>query len=390
MRIPFRVFVPNLLLIGGIAGLIAGGFWITVAGVAVVLFGTLVDELVGDSLREFGPGTHAVYTVNLFATVPLFVVMTILFAQQFSDRDALGAVALFASWGIDLGGGPALMGPGPAIAATIMVGIFYAIGAFVVAHELIHWRENPAALIAGRFLLGFTFFTSFSISHLHCHHRLVGTWEDPTTARRNETFAAFFLRSIVGYYAAGYRHEAKRLRRRGHSWLSWRNVALRGELWCVAIVAAVAFIGGPPAVVAFLAAAFIGRVIVEAINYVQHFGLVRVEGATIEARHSWDCHRAISGAVLYNLTRHADHHRANRRAWETAAVAGESPILPYGYKTMALIALLPPLFRAVMDPLLADWDNRLASPGERRLIEQRGWAIGTAMPGRETTAGAPQ
>lgn len=375
MRIPFRVFVPNLLLLCGIAGLILGGIWIAVAAVAVVVFGTLIDELVGDSLREFGAATRLAFTVNLFATAPLIAVMTVLFAQQFSSGDVLGLEALFASLGIALGGGPSLSAVGPAIAAILMVGTFYAIAAFVVAHELIHWRENPAAMITGRFLLGFTFFTSFSISHVFCHHRLVGTWDDPTTARRTESFPVYFRRAIVGYYAAGYAHEAKRLQRRGHSWLSWRNVALRGELWCVAIVAAVFFIGGLPALLAFLAAAFIGRVIVEAINYVQHFGLVRVEGARIEARHTWDCHRAISGAVLYNITRHADHHRGNRRAWETAAVsAEESPILPYGYKTMALIALVPPLFRRIMAPLLADWDRRFASPEERRLIVERGWA----------------
>jgi alkane 1-monooxygenase len=109
------------------------------------------------------------------------------------------------------------------------------------------------------------------------------------------------------------------------------------------------------------------------INYVQHYGLVRVENTPIRPHHSWDCYRTISNAVHYNLPRHSDHHMFATKAFWQLDVHQDAPTLPYGYQTMALIALTPPLWRHIMRPLLADWDRRFASEAERALVRERGW-----------------
>jgi alkane 1-monooxygenase len=141
-------------------------------------------------------------------------------------------------------------------------------------------------------------------------------------------------------------------------------------------LAAAAMSAGRAGVLAFLAAAAFGRVLHELVNYVQHYGLVRVEGTSIEARHSWDCYRVLSNTMQYNLPRHADHHKfASKPFWELDAAAN-SPRLPRGYEMMALIALFPASWHNLIDPLLADWDRTLASDTERSLIRERGWSVG--------------
>jgi alkane 1-monooxygenase len=125
---------------------------------------------------------------------------------------------------------------------------------------------------------------------------------------------------------------------------------------------------------AFVLAAMIGRFIHELMNFVQHYGLVRAEGTPVESRHTWDCYRLISNALQYNLPRHSQHHMfASQPFWNLTA-SDKAPKLPHGYQTMAILALIGPLWRRTMAPLLADWDRNFASEAERRLVEQRGWA----------------
>jgi Fatty acid desaturase len=125
----------------------------------------------------------------------------------------------------------------------------------------------------------------------------------------------------------------------------------------------------------FMAAAVFGRIIHEMVNYVQHYGLVRADGAPIETRHAWDSCRLVSNALHYNLPRHADHHMfASKPFWELD-LAADAPRLPRGYQTMSLIALYPPAWHRAIDPLLADWDGRLANDVERSLVRDRGWSV---------------
>src|SRR6476660_5813485 len=111
----------------------------------------------------------------------------------------------------------------------------------------------------------------------------------------------------------------------------------------------------------------------ELINYVEHYGLVRVENSPIMPHHSWDCYRTLSNVLHYNLPRHADHHMFASKAFWQLNAQQDAPTLPYGYQTMAFIALPPPLWRHIMRKLLADWDERFASEAERKAVRERGW-----------------
>ena len=168
--------------------------------------------------------------------------------------------------------------------------------------------------------------------------------------------------------------QAERRNAAGLRALSLGNRLVGRQLYSLAVAAVAFLIGGAIGLVVFFVAALVGRGLHELVNYVQHYGLVRVSGQRIAARHTWNCHRLVSNALQYNLPCHSAHHLAGRRPFWELRPQRNTPILPYGYQTMAAIALIPPLWRRIMTPLLVDWDERFSSEAERVIIRQRGWA----------------
>jgi alkane 1-monooxygenase len=352
--LPLRYALTNALLVAFIAALAHGGWPIwAVAGLAIVMGGG-IDEAVGDEHERIGASGRLFYDANLYATLPLLLIVTFLLLRT------------------TVAGGSTVVG------ATIGAGYFYALAGVTVAHELTHRVTSPLALVWARALLAFTINPTFESYHVHGHHRNVGTYHDPATARRGEYVLAFVARTVIRQSVAGWLLEAERLHRKGLATWSWHNRVLGGILCALAILAAAAATAGAAGMLAFLAAAAFGRIIHEMINYVQHYGLLRADGAPIEMRHAWDSGRLISNALHYNLPRHADHHMfASKPFWELA-VAEHSPRLPHGYQTMSLIALYPSAWHRAIDPLLADWDRRLANEVERSLVRERGWTMGAS------------
>lgn len=379
--LPLRYALPNVLLVLTIAGLIGGGYWIWLALGLLVAVGGPIDEAVGDDRALLGPAARVFFTASLYATLPLVIVMTVVALHYFTAGDPIGLKAWLAATGIAFTDGRTLTGLTPTIAVGLAAAAFYALSAAVVGHELVHWTDNKLAMAIGRALFGFTLSPAFSIAHVYGHHRTVGTLADHATPHRGENLLAFAWRASVEENAQALAIEAKFLARKGFATWSWRNRVGRGFLYPLAIVIGAWWLAGPAGAAAFLVTGTLGKFLHRAIDYTQHYGLVRVEGTPIEARHSWDCYRRLSSALLYNIPRHADHHMyGGHRAWELTPVDG-APMMPYGYNTMLVIALIPPVFRRMIDPLLAEWDRTMASEGERALIRAHGWDIVPATVG---------
>jgi alkane 1-monooxygenase len=368
-----RYLVGNLLLAAGIAAVFIGGWPIWVVVGAILLAGAPADEAIGDDYARFGEGQRRFFDTNIYATLPLLALLTVALLYRtvivcqsgfgFAAVGTIAAPGLSPDWRglIDLAG------------AVVLTGYAYALYGATVGHELVHRTGVPAAQWSARALFAFTFNTAFTVFHIYGHHRQVGTPNDPATAKRGEYILAFVVRTTFGQFMDAFEYEAARLRRRGLYPFGLRNRAVSGQLYSVALIAGAGIGTGWPGVVAFVAAGVIGRIFHEFVNYVQHYGLVRVEGAPIEQRHSWDSYRLLSNALQYNLPRHADHHMfASKPFWQLSE-APNAPMLPHGYQTMVFVALVPSLWRRAIGPLLADWDARLASDAERTLIRMRGW-----------------
>ena len=215
---------------------------------------------------------------------------------------------------------------------------------------------------------------SFVIYHIYAHHRQVGTYHDASTARRGERMRTFMARTLIQQFMQAARIERAFLERNGHPVWSWRNRLLQAHLPALIILVLAFIIGGWMGFFAILIAGIVGRLFHELINYVQHYGIVRVENAPIRPHHSWDCYRAISNALHFNLPRHSDHHMFASRPFWQLNTGQRAPMLPYGYQTMAFIVLTPPLWRAIIKPLLEDWDQNFANDAELAIVRERGWS----------------
>jgi hypothetical protein len=298
----------------------------------------------------------------------LLTVTTIVYVHYLIKSDPIGLVHALSLAGVTFGGVPSIRNWPTVAVATFATGYFYGFVGMSAAHELLHWTNNAFARRVARALLALNLNAHYAIAHLHGHHRNVATFDDPSSARRGEYVLAFVFRCIFGELREALRIEKARLRKKGLAYVFWRNRVLHDELYTVCAVAAVAMIAGIPGLLGFTVAAALGGGIQRFIDYAQHYGLVRVPGTPIAARHSWDCERFLTNATQFNLGLHADHHLAAGKPYWELRPKSDAPRLPCGYVAASLIALFPPLWRRMIDPLLEDWDRRLATEEERRLV----------------------
>jgi alkane 1-monooxygenase len=255
------------------------------------------------------------------------------------------------------------------VGGLVSLGMVYGVAGVNGPHALVHRTKSPLDMVLGRWLLANTWDTGFAIEHVYGHHRNVGTQKDPATARRGEYVLAFVVRSSIGQVLSALNFENERLQRRGISNTIISNRFWRGQIMTLCVIAFFTFLVGPFGIFYSALAAFVGKIYLEIVNYVEHYGLVRIAGNRIEDRHSWDSHRRISSGLTYNLPLHSNHHRfATRPFWELQHAQGDAPLWPMGYVVMIIISFFPSLWRKISDPLLADWDKRLASSEERAYL----------------------
>ncbi|KAI3492570.1 hypothetical protein L1887_42873 [Cichorium endivia] len=185
----------------------------------------------------------------------------------------------------------------------------------VVAHELIHKTHSLMAMMVGRWLLALVGDAQFSISHVYSHHPNVATPADGATARRGENVYRFFIRSSLSQYVESWQVEAQRLSLQNRRGAMLVNRVISGVLMSLLIVAACFTAAGIRGALACLVTMLVSKFLFETVNYIQHYGLVRLPGTRVEPRHSWDCNNRASSAGLLNLTRHSDHHTHPRREY---------------------------------------------------------------------------
>ena len=228
-----------------------------------------------------------------------------------------------------------------------------------VAHELAH-RAGRVDRLMAKALLVSVGYGHFVVEHVRGHHVRVGTPEDPATAPRDMSVYRFIVRSVLGSFGHAWRLEAMRLGHQGRSPWSLSNWVLTGSLLSIVLLAIAAFFGGAKAASLMLLQAAWAVVLLEIINYIEHYGLSRRRiGASYEPvreGHSWNANYAVSNWLLFNLQLHPDHHTNVQRSFEQLRSSASAPQLPAGYPTMVLLALVPPAWFAVMNRRLPSAD----------------------------------
>jgi alkane 1-monooxygenase len=242
---------------------------------------------------------------------------------------------------------------GLAVSVAMVGGI-----AINTAHELGHKRKSYERWLS-KVALAQTGYGHFYIEHNRGHHVRVATPEDPASSRLGESFWEFLPRTVAGSLRSALELERVRLERLGKPFWTIHNDVLNAWAMTAALYAGLA-IGFGPIVLPWLALqAVIGFSLLEVVNYLEHYGLLRRRGQDgryerCRPEHSWNSNNVASNVFLYHLQRHSDHHANPLRRYQSLRHHDEAPELPSGYATMIVCAYVPPLWRRVMDRRVLD------------------------------------
>lgn len=341
--LPFWMSMGLLPLVA--FGALHGGWALWLMPLATWWQFSLLDAIIGESKENADPETDpaglTLYRVLTMIWFPLQFAMAVWLLWYVPRAEHLDMVEKFA----------AFFGLG---VLTGTIGIVY-------AHELMH-QKSVLERWLGDLLMAQALYSHFRSEHLRVHHLYVATPRDHVTARYNEGFHRFFPRVLIGCLRSSWRAEVAMLARRNlPAWHRsnpfWRYGALQLGMLAVAWV-----MGGALGVGLFAFAAFVAIWQLELVNYVEHYGLTRRylgdgKYEHVMPRHSWNADPRASNWMLINLQRHSDHHYKPERRFPLLQTYSEdeAPQLPYGYSVMTMAAMIPPLWKRMMNPRVRAW-----------------------------------
>ncbi|TEX50052.1 MAG: alkane 1-monooxygenase, partial [Actinomycetales bacterium mxb001] len=246
------------------------------------------------------------------------------------------------------------------IGLAVTVGFIGGLG-INTAHELGHKKEAHERWLS-KIALAQSCYGHFYIEHNRGHHVRVATPADPASSRVGESFYRFWPRTVFGSLASAWELESRRYSRRGQHPFRIGNDVINALLMTLALWAVMVVWLGPGIIPFLLIQAFIAITLLEAVNYLEHYGMLReivgVPGKEryerVEPRHSWNSNNIATNVLLYHLQRHSDHHAHPTRRYQALRDEKGAPALPTGYASMILLALVPPMWNRIMDPRVLD------------------------------------
>lgn len=327
------------------AGAVNGGIWTILLPLYTIGFVSILDALTG--LNEDNPDTgtsderlfwYRLVTLIWFPIQMVILYGTIWYVTRTGHLSGLETGMLFFGIGI----------------VTGTTGIVY-------SHELMHQGTRLERWL-GDLLLASVLYSHFRSEHLRVHHFHVGTPRDAVSARYNEGFHRFFPRVLRESPVSAFRAERKLLARRDLPWWHQSNPFWRYAVLQVLMLLLAWLVGGWFGVGLFVWQAFVAIWQLEAVNYVEHYGLTREylgDGRYEHVRphHSWNASHSASNWLMINLQRHSDHHTRPDRRFPLLQTYPEdqAPQLPFGYPIMVFAAMVPPLWRRMMNPRVRAW-----------------------------------
>jgi alkane 1-monooxygenase len=322
-------------------GLFLGNYWTYLGFGFAFVFMPLVESFSKGSDENIEEGEENGKTKEIFFDILLYLNLPLLYYIVFVYFQAIPSYNL-----IEL------------LGATLSAGLMLGAIGINVAHELGH-RATIFDQRVAKLLLLPSLYMHFFIEHNKGHHKNVATDLDPASAKLGEPIYAFWFRSVWGCYMSAWRIEAERLAKQKISFWSIENEMLQFHFVQLSYIVGVAYFFGINYIFALFAIAIVGVLLLESVNYIEHYGLRRKQLSNghyeqVLPSHSWSCNHELGRIVLYELTRHADHHYKSTRKYQILKHHEESPQLPYGYPSCILISLIPPIWFSMMKKKLAE------------------------------------
>lgn len=376
--INLRYFIAPILIIVTLLGVLAGGPFVW-TGAILFLVGIVLDTVTmpfhpgGAGFDKNGDtnGIPALQNAVMYFMLPIFALLQVVMAwriYQYVNPDMLITSDMFMGILPITNGitGMELFG------AALSTGIFAGIG-IIYGHELSHTKGF--SFVISRLMMGLSGSSHFSYAHVYNHHLELAHQDDPATSPRGRNIYHHFWLSHVGQSKFLYKMEKERLAKLGKPFLSLDNRWIRGYFMSLPTILLFTWVGGPIGIACMFLIWTISNFELEALNYMEHYGLIREKGQPIDYRHSWDNSTLFTSWFFIEIGRQGDHHdRGETHFWELDEVG--SPDGRWGYFTEFVVALIPPLYHSVMKGKLATWDRDFASEGERQIADKINAQVG--------------
>lgn len=249
------------------------------------------------------------------------------------------------------------------VGLTLTIGMYIGAVGINVAHELGH-RTDRFSQWVSKLLLIPNLYMHFFIEHNRGHHVHIATPKDPASSRKNENIYAFYVRSVSLGFISAWQLEKERLLRANKAVISIYNQMIRFQVVQLCWLALIVYLYGWFMLPVSILVSILGFLMLETVNYIEHYGLQRrmMESGRyepVQPWHSWNCNHDIGRILLYELTRHSDHHYKSTRKYQVLRHFDKAPQLPWGYPTSMLIALLPPLWFYLMNPVVEQYKSEI-------------------------------
>ena len=291
-----------------------------------------LDDSNDDEAIQQSKSQSSIFDYLLYLNLPLIILLVLLFLFKINSG--------IAGWEI--------------IGLVLSVGISLGSNGINVAHELGHKPEISKKVIASMLLLP-SLYMHFTIEHNYGHHKNVATDKDPASAKKNQNVYSFWVVSMVRCFLGAWKIESSRVKRKGKAILSLHNNMLIFSGLQLGYLVAIWFLFDYKTVLIYIAMAVVSMLLLETINYIEHYGLRRSLMSNgryerVMPIHSWNSNHQLGRLVLYELTRHSDHHYLGHKKYQNLEHHEESKQLPFGYPTSMLLSLCPPLWFKIMNP----------------------------------------
>ena len=240
------------------------------------------------------------------------------------------------------------------VGSVLSIGLVIVSNGINVAHELCH-RTRTYERFLGKFLLIPSLYMHFYLEHNYGHHLKVATREDPVTAKYNEPVYWFWINAIKGELLGAIKIQKNRLERNNISFFSFYNDMFWYAIIQLIYLLLVFILFGIKGLIFCLIVALFSILMFESVNYIEHYGLLRKKLSSgryerVQEIHSWNSNHVLGRIVLYELTRHSDHHRVADTEYQNLKSIDYSPQLPFGYPTSILLSFIPILWFKIMNP----------------------------------------
>ena len=321
-------------------GISLGGFYNYLAVVFTFIFIPILEIIVKKSNEEYTEEEKKNRLLDPFFDLLLYLNIPIVFGIFFFSLDKLA----YTSSVFDI------------IGIILSASIVMATNGINVGHELGH-RKSIIARTCSKLLYLPCQYMHFYIEHNFGHHINVATPEDPATARYKQTLYSFWITSVFRTYVSAWEIQLKLLKVSKRNFLSIKNDMVFYTFFQITFLAFVYYNFGLYLTLLSILMSIISFLFLETINYVEHYGLLRKKEPSgryerVKPHHSWNSNHTIGRIVLYELTRHSDHHFKSSKKYQVLESLNDCPHLPYGYPTSILLSLIPPIWFNIMNPLV--------------------------------------